>query len=52
MMMHDPTQVDGQGPDLGPQYRSGIWCVNEEQLRVAKEVLKEYQPLFEEPIVT
>ena len=29
-MMHDPTQVDGQGYDLGTQYRSGIFCVNEE----------------------
>ena len=50
--MHDPTQVDGQGPDLGTQYRSGIWCETEEQLKVAQEILKETQARFEMPIAT
>ena len=39
-MMHDPTQVDGQGPDLGEQYRSGIWCADEEQLKEAKQFVE------------
>jgi peptide-methionine (S)-S-oxide reductase len=36
--MHDPTTKDSQGPDIGTQYRSGIFFHNEEQERIAKEV--------------
>ena len=35
--MHDPTQVDRQGPDHGSQYRSGIWTSSEDQLCIAQE---------------
>ena len=34
---HDPTQVDGQGPDLGSQYRSAIFYTNDEQKIVAEK---------------
>ena len=30
-VMHDPTELDRQGPDVGSQYRSGIWTVDAEQ---------------------
>jgi peptide methionine sulfoxide reductase msrA/msrB len=41
--MHDPTQRERQGPDVGTQYRSGIWYANEEQQRDAEEYIKELE---------
>ena len=39
--MHDPTQLNRQGPDFGEQYRSGIWYVNDEQKREADAYISE-----------
>jgi peptide-methionine (S)-S-oxide reductase len=36
--MHDPTTLNKQGPDTGPQYRSGIYFHSPEQERIAREV--------------
>ncbi|KAK6085969.1 peptide methionine sulfoxide reductase [Seiridium cupressi] len=36
--MHDPTTANSQGPDVGSQYRSGIFTHNEEQEKIAKEI--------------
>ena len=35
---HDPTQRDGQGPDIGPQYRSAVFYKNEQQRVVVAEL--------------
>lgn len=37
---HDQSQIDGQGPDIGTQYRSEIFYVNEEQKNTAEEVIQ------------
>ncbi|KAH7121112.1 peptide methionine sulfoxide reductase MsrA [Dendryphion nanum] len=36
--MHDPTTSNRQGPDVGSQYRSGIFYHNEEQEKIAREI--------------
>jgi peptide methionine sulfoxide reductase msrA/msrB len=39
--MHDPTQLNRQGPDVGAQYRSGIWYADEQQKRQAVAFIRE-----------
>lgn len=51
---HDPTQRDGQGPDRGTQYRSGIFYVKPQQSKIARSYIKQLNEstLFDKPIVT
>ena len=44
--IHDPTQVGGQGNDLGDQYRSAIWTTTPEQLRDAVALRDAYQEVL------
>ena len=37
--IHDPTQYSGQGPDLGQQYQSAIFCYNQEQQAIAQKLI-------------
>lgn len=49
---HDPTQLNRQGPDVGPQYRSAIFYHDENQKMIAEQVIKSLSAEFSEPIVT
>jgi peptide-methionine (S)-S-oxide reductase len=52
--VHDPTQLNRQGNDVGTQYRSVIFFHNEEQKEVAEEVIKSLgdENVWKNPIVT
>lgn len=41
--IHDPTQQDGQGPDIGPQYRSAVFYADEGQKEIAQKLIKQLQ---------
>ncbi|GAB4158168.1 MAG: hypothetical protein Fur003_1970 [Candidatus Dojkabacteria bacterium] len=49
---HNPTSLNKQGNDIGSQYRSAIFYVNDEQKEVIENSLNEAQKTYEKPIVT
>jgi len=52
--IHDPTTLNRQGNDVGPQYRSGIWYHSDEQKRIAEDTIRriEKEGLYRDRIVT
>ena len=53
---HDPTQGMQQGNDIGTQYRSGVYCLNQDQKSLALKTKERYQNLLNDsgygPITT
>jgi peptide-methionine (S)-S-oxide reductase len=51
---HDPTTLNRQGNDVGTQYRSAIFYVDDEQRQAAEAIIKELtdEKAFQNPIVT
>ncbi len=50
--VHDPTTLNRQGNDVGTQYRSGIYYMDDDQQRIAESSREAAQAKFGDPIVT
>ena len=50
--IHDPTTLNAQGPDIGTQYRSEIFYINENQMKVAQKIIEEKNKKFSGKVVT
>tara|TARA_B100000401_G_C52478200_1_gene564480 strand:+ start:10 stop:450 length:441 start_codon:yes stop_codon:yes gene_type:complete len=49
---HDPTTLNAQGPDIGTQYRSEIFYLNESQMKIAEKIIEENNKIFFGKVVT
>lgn len=51
-LCHDPTSLDKQGNDVGLQYRSCIFVLNQIQMEIANNKIKEFEKYYGAKIVT
>tara|TARA_B100001121_G_scaffold122672_1_gene107541 strand:+ start:2167 stop:2610 length:444 start_codon:yes stop_codon:yes gene_type:complete len=50
--IHDPTTLNSQGPDVGTQYRSEIFYLNDNQKKLAEKILKDTNERLSGKVVT
>ena len=50
--IHDPTTLNSQGPDFGTQYRSEIFYLNDNQKKIAEDVLDQVNKKLSGKVVT